>query len=217
MPGEIFGARPDRPGGGDPLTRANRSASPPRWGWQSSRFAAPSAFAVFSTGDELRAPGTPLADGAIYDSNRFSLMALFEDLGCQVNDLGILPDQPEVVAKTLGNAAIRHDLLISSGGASVGEEDHIRRVIAKLGRIHLWRLAVKPGSSPWRWATLPAFRSWRCPAIRSPPIVTVLLFAKPLIARLSGALHQPPRHYPVIAGFSLKREARSPRIRPRPP
>jgi molybdopterin molybdotransferase len=162
--------------------------------------------AVFSTGDEVVAPGAPLCDGAIYDSNRFSVMALLDDLGCRVSDLGILPDQPVRLADLLRDAAGRHDLLISSGGVSVGEEDHVRRVIAALGHIHLWRLALKPGR-PLALGSIGNIPILALPGNPVAAIVTFLLFARPLIARLSGALDRPPRRYLVSAGFALQREA----------
>lgn len=161
--------------------------------------------AVFSTGDEVVPPGESLRDGAIYDSNRFSIMALLDGLGCQVCDLGILSDQPVPLADRLRDAAGRHDLIISSGGVSVGEEDHVRPVITKLGRIHLWRLALKPGR-PLALGSIGDIPILALPGNPVAAIVTFLLFARPLIARLSGALHQPLRRYPVIAGFSLQRE-----------
>ncbi len=162
--------------------------------------------AVFSTGDELRTPGVALAEGTIYDSNRFSVMALLDDLGCQVSDLGILADQPARLAAVLGDACGRHDLLISSGGVSVGEEDHVRRVIAALGKIHLWRLALKPGR-PVALGDVGGTPILALPGNPVAAIVTFLLFARPLIARLSGAISLPPRRYPVIAGFALERQS----------
>ena len=100
---------------------------------------------LFSSGDELREPGQPLEPGAIYDSNRYTIHALLTGLGCQVEDLGILPDRLDVVQQALDQAQGRHDLLVTSGGVSVGEEDHVKAAVEALGKLHLWRLAVKPG------------------------------------------------------------------------
>src|SRR5690606_23189583 len=101
--------------------------------------------ALFSTGDELREPGQPLPAGCLYDSNRYTLGGLLRGLGCAVTDLGILPDRAPVVRDALAAAAGDHDLLITSGGVSVGEEDHVKGAVEALGRLHAWRLAIKPG------------------------------------------------------------------------
>src|SRR3546814_6254497 len=100
---------------------------------------------LFSTGDELREPGTPPETGAIFDSNRYTIHALLTGLGCQVDDLGILPDRLDVVREALAQAEGRHDLLVTSGGDSVGEEDHVKAAVEALGKLHLWPLAVKQG------------------------------------------------------------------------
>lgn len=164
----------------------------------------PLKVAVFSTGDEITPPGRRLAAGAIHDSNRFVLMGLLEGLHCEIEDLGILPDDAGLLEGTLERTAAAHDLLITSGGVSVGEEDHVRRVIAKLGHIDIWRLALKPG----RPVALGAIRSTPVLALPGNPVaamVTFLLFAKPLIARLAGARPRPARRFPVAAGFALNR------------
>src|SRR5262249_9578775 len=101
--------------------------------------------AVLSTGDELRDPGAPLAPGAIYDANRYVIAALLHGLGCAVEDLGILPDHPSAIREALVRAAATNDLVVSSGGMSTGEEDHVKAAIEALGRLHFWRLAIKPG------------------------------------------------------------------------
>lgn len=162
--------------------------------------------AVFSNGDEIRSPGQPLSKGTIYDSNRCMIMALLDDLGCQVTDLGILPDRSEVISRVLEEASSGHDLLISSGGVSVGEEDHVRRIIAKLGEIHLWRLALKPGR-PLALGSIKGIPILALPGNPVGVMVTFLLIARPLIARLSGAAFHPPRRLPVLAGFSLERQS----------
>lgn len=161
--------------------------------------------AVFSTGDELRMPGEALTAGTIYDSNRFSIKAMLDDLGCQSNDLGILPDNPVLLADTLRDAATCHDLLISSGGVSVGEEDHVRRTIAELGRIHFWRLALKPGR-PLALGDVSGVPVLALPGNPVSAMVSFLLFGRPLVARLSGATYLPPRRFPVIAGFAVDRK-----------
>ncbi len=101
--------------------------------------------AVFFTGDELAMPGEPLAPGAIYNSNRFTLRALLENLGCEVRDFGIVPDSLEATRNVLRQAADGNDLIITSGGVSVGEEDHIKPAVEAEGKLNMWQIAVKPG------------------------------------------------------------------------
>ena len=165
--------------------------------------------ALFSTGDEVREPGASLAPGQIYDSNRVALRALLTSLGCVVSDLGILADDPKKTAVAITESARTHDLLISSGGVSVGEEDHVRDVVEGQGRIDIWRLAIKPG----RPLILGMVRTDICPVpylgLPGNPaavIVTFLKFARPLILCLAGAKEPPPRLYPVRAGFSHKKK-----------
>ena len=101
--------------------------------------------AVFSTGDEICEPGTPLAPAAIYDSNRYALTALLRRCGCEVTDLGVLRDNRDAMQASLSTASQAHDLVVTSGGVSAGEEDHVRAAIAGRGSLVFWRLAIKPG------------------------------------------------------------------------
>ena len=101
--------------------------------------------AVFSTGDELAMPGEPLRPGAIYNSNRYTLRGLLQAAGCAVSDLGIVPDRLEATREALRRAAAGHDLILTSGGVSVGEEDHLRPAMQAEGRLDLWQVAIKPG------------------------------------------------------------------------
>lgn len=101
--------------------------------------------AVFSTGDELAMPGEPLKPGAIYNSNRYTLRGLLQAAGCEVTDLGIVPDRLEATREALRGAAAAHDLILTSGGVSVGEEDHLRPAMQAEGRLDLWQVAIKPG------------------------------------------------------------------------
>jgi molybdopterin molybdotransferase len=101
--------------------------------------------AVFSTGDELAMPGEPLKPGAIYNSNRYTLRGLLQAAGCEVSDLGIVPDRLEATREALRRAAAAHDLILTSGGVSVGEEDHLRPAMQAEGRLDLWQVAIKPG------------------------------------------------------------------------
>ena len=142
--------------------------------------------ALFSTGNELREPGAAASPGAVYDANRFALTGLLEQLGCAVSDLGILPDDRATIADALGAAGAGHDLVLTSGGVSVGEEDHVRAAVESLGQIHFWRLAIKPGRP------VALGQIGRTPFVGLPgnPVavmVTFLRFARPMIDRLAGA------------------------------
>ena len=106
--------------------------------------------AIFSTGDEVVEPGSPRGGAAIYDANRYLLSELLERLGAVVTDLGILADDPDVLARALAEAAAGHDLVITSGGVSTGEADHVRGAVERIGSLVFWRVAIKPaGRSPW--------------------------------------------------------------------
>ncbi len=157
--------------------------------------------ALLSTGDELREPGAPLPPGAIYDANRRVIAALLEGLGCAVSDLGILPDRPGAIRDALAAAAAGHDLVLSSGGMSTGEEDHVKAAIDSLGRLHFWRLAIKPGRP------VALGQIGRVPFIGLPgnPVavmVTFLVLARPLILRLAGGRPAAPHGFRVSAGFA---------------
>ncbi|RSZ61162.1 molybdopterin molybdotransferase MoeA [Massilia atriviolacea] len=149
--------------------------------------------AVFFTGDELtmpgEAPGGQLAPGAIYNSNRFTLRALLENLGCAISDFGIVPDTLEATRATLRNAARQNDLIITSGGVSVGEEDHIKPAVEAEGRLNMWQIAVKPGK-PLAFGEVDrdggsAF-FLGLPGNPVSSFVTFLLFVRPFILRLQG-------------------------------
>ena len=162
--------------------------------------------ALFSTGNELREPGAEAAAGAVYDANRFALAGLLEQLGCAVSDLGILPDDRATITGALAAAGAGHDLVLTSGGVSVGEEDHVRAAVESLGQIHFWRLAIKPGRP------VALGQIGRTPFVGLPgnPVavmVTFLRFARPLIDRLSGATVHVPKLFPVRAGFDHRKKA----------
>jgi len=161
--------------------------------------------AVFSTGDELREPGVALAPGAIYDANRHVLMAFLESLGCVVTDLGILPDRAEAVRAALAEAARDHDLLFTSGGVSVGEEDHVKAAVRALGRLHFWRIAVKPGR-PLALGQVAGVPFVGLPGNPVAAVVTFLRLARPLVLGLAGARVRPPALYRVRAGFAYHKK-----------
>jgi molybdopterin molybdotransferase len=168
--------------------------------------------ALFSTGDELVMPGEPLRPGAIYNSNRFMLRGLLEGLGCEVIDLGIVPDQLEATRQALREAALQADLIITSGGVSVGEEDHLRPALQLEGRIDLWQIAIKPGK-PLAFGEVR--RADRSPAwfigLPGNPVssfVTFLLAVRPVILRLQGATRLAPRGFNLRADFDWPRPDR---------
>ena len=165
--------------------------------------------AVFSTGDELRDPliagSAPLPAAAIFDANRFSLQAILTRMGCQVTDLGILPDDPAAIAAALAAAAAAHDLLLTSGGVSLGEEDHVKAVVARLGALHLWRLAIKPGR-PVAVGRIGETPFLGLPGNPVAVLVTFMRVARPLVLRLMGAAPTPLRFFPLPAAFTLRRK-----------
>jgi molybdopterin molybdotransferase len=166
---------------------------------------APLSAAVFSTGDEVVEPGRDLAPGAIYDANRYALIGLLKGLGCRVADLGILADLGPATETALHEAASDHDLLITSGGVSVGEEDHIRATIERLGTLHAWHMAIKPGR-PLMLGQLAQTPLIGLPGNPAAAIVTFLRFARPLILRLAGATEVDPLLFKVRAAFARKKK-----------
>jgi molybdopterin molybdotransferase len=162
--------------------------------------------ALFSTGDELREPGDALPLGAIFDANRYTLQALLTGLGCTVSDLGILPDKPESVRAALAAAAAGHDLVLTSGGMSTGEEDHVKAAVEASGKLHFWRLAIKPGR-PVAMGQIGRVPFMGLPGNPVAVMVTFLLLARPLLLLLSGASEAGPRLYRVRAGFDYKKKA----------
>ena len=161
--------------------------------------------ALFSTGDELVMPGDVAAadmpPGAIYNSNRFFLRALLHRLGCEVSDLGIVPDRREATVAALKTAADHHDLIVTSGGVSVGEEDHVKPAVQSLGSLALWQIAMKPGK-PFAYGHVQretaagAAHFVGLPGNPVSSFMTFLLLVKPLLLALQGA-HQ-------VAPFSLQ-------------
>ncbi|KDR27407.1 molybdenum cofactor biosynthesis protein MoaA [Caballeronia zhejiangensis] len=167
--------------------------------------------AIFFTGDELRMPGEPLEPGAIYNSNRFTLRALLAKLGCEVTDLGIVPDRLDATRETLRRAAADHDLILTCGGVSVGEEDHVKPAVEAEGRISMWQIAMKPGKPL-------AFGAVRrggavgdeaffigLPGNPVSSFCTFLLFVRPFLLRLAGVTNVAPRVYSMRADFSQKK------------
>ena len=165
----------------------------------------PVRVALFSTGDEVRDAGEDLPPGCIYDANRYSVAAALERLGCIVDDLGILPDSYEVIRDTLSAAADDHDLIMTSGGVSTGEEDHVRAAIDALGKMHFWRLAIRPGR-PLALGQIGNVPFIGLPGNPVAVLVTFMRFARPAILRLGGSRVTEPAMYRVRAGFPLKKK-----------
>jgi molybdopterin molybdotransferase len=166
----------------------------------------PLEVALFSTGDELREPGARLEPGEAYDANRPILLGLLEGLGCRVTDFGILPDRAESVAQALSKASSACDALITSGGASRGEEDHVVRTVDRLGQMHFWQIAVKPGR-PLAFGRLGRAVFVGLPGNPVAAVVCFLRFARPLLTALGGGRWPEPRTFPVPADFAMRKKA----------
>ncbi len=160
--------------------------------------------ATFTTGDELVMPGRPLADGQIYNSNRFILRGLLSSLGCAIVDLGIIEDTLDATRETLRKAAGMADLIITSGGVSVGEEDHVKKAVESVGKLELWRIRIKPGK-PLAYGTIEDTDFIGVPGNPVSALVTFMLFVRPYILRRQGVTRVVHRKITVKAGFSWGR------------
>ena len=173
--------------------------------------------AAFFTGDELALPGEPLKPGGIYNSNRDTLLACLQSLGCDATDLGIVPDRLEATREALRKASKDHDLIITSGGVSVGEEDHIKPAVTAEGRLDLWQIAIKPGKplafGAVRKSDTPQDgEAWFIGLPGNPvsSFVTFLLFVRPFILQLQGRVAEMPQSYLMRADFDwLKADRRN--------
>ncbi len=162
--------------------------------------------AVFSTGDEVRDPSGDAPEGCIFDANRYSVMGMLRGLGCSVDDLGIMPDDEAMITKALKQAAASHDLILTSGGVSVGDEDHVRTAVESLGKLHFWRLAIKPG----RPVALGQIDNAVFVGLPGNPVATMVTFmrvARPVIVLLSGGTDIAPTFYRVPAAFTYGKKA----------
>lgn len=166
----------------------------------------PLRVALISTGDEVHEPGSRLPDGGIYDANRPLLAALLTSAGCRVSDLGIQPDRRDHLAKVFADAAREHDAVITSGGVSTGDEDHVKAAIEMQGRLDFWRLAIKPGR-PVALGLIGGVPFFGLPGNPVAAMLTFCFFARPLLQLLNGASPRQPRSFPVTAGFSYKKKA----------
>jgi molybdopterin molybdotransferase len=161
--------------------------------------------AVFSTGDEIMSPGQTLRPAAVYDANRFVLQSLLKRLGLEVTDLGILEDDPAKITEALAKAAKNHDLVITSGGVSMGEEDHVKGAICKAGSLVFWKLAIKPGR-PVAMGVIDGTPFVGLPGNPVAVFITFIYVVRPLIAALNGASPEPAKQIQVTSGFSYKKK-----------
>ena len=166
--------------------------------------------AIFSTGDEVVEPGSPRGGAAIYDANRYLLSELLERLGAVVTDLGILADDPETLARALAKAAAWHDLVITSGGVSTGEADHVRSAVERIGSLVFWRVAIKPGR-PVAMGVIRGAAGQGAAFVGLPgnPVavfVTFVRVVKPLLRRLAGARPHSLLPLPVRAAFAYRKK-----------
>jgi molybdopterin molybdotransferase len=165
--------------------------------------------AIFSTGDEVVEPGTPLRPATIYDANRYLLSELLARAGVRVTDLGILADEPDALSRALKDAAADHDLIVTSGGVSTGEADYVRDAVEKIGSLVFWRVAIKPG----RPVALGVIRNGADSAafvgLPGNPVavfVTFVRVVKVLLRRLSGARNEAMTPLPVRVSFAYRKK-----------
>jgi molybdopterin molybdotransferase len=167
--------------------------------------------ALFSTGDEIVEPGTERPGPALYDANRYLLAGMLERLGARVTDLGILTDDADALARALAGAAAAHDLVLTSGGVSTGEADHVRATLEKIGTLVFWRVGIKPGR-PVSMGVIPGKQAGESAAfvgLPGNPVAVFVTFARvvrPLLLRLAGALPEPLVPLPVRAAFAYKKK-----------
>jgi len=167
--------------------------------------------ALFSTGDEIVEPGGPLPPATLYDANRYLLAGLLDRLGAAVTDLGILKDEPDQLADAIAAAARGHDLVLTSGGVSTGEADHVRTAVERMGRLVFWRVAIKPGR-PVAMGVIPHAGAGTAAAFAGLPgnpvaaFVTFVRVVRPLLLRLAGARPEALIALPVRLAFSYKKK-----------
>jgi molybdopterin molybdotransferase len=161
--------------------------------------------AVFSTGDELVSPGGPRKPAQLFDSNRFMLMAMLARLGSEVSDLGILRDDRASLAVGLKQVAGRHDLILTTGGVSTGEEDHVKAAVESVGSLVLWRMAIKPGR-PVAMGIIGGTPFIGLPGNPVASFVTFVHVVRPTVLALAGATQQRIVPMPVRAAFTYKKK-----------
>ncbi len=159
--------------------------------------------AIFFTGNEIVMPGSPLGPGQIYNSNRFSLIGLLDALDCEILDLGIIADELDATVSALKEAGNCADLVLTCGGVSVGEEDHVKAAVEKIGQIEMWRVAIKPGK-PFAFGNLEGTPFIGLPGNPVSAFMMFCLFARPFILRSQGALKWQTATFTVKADFDWK-------------
>lgn len=165
--------------------------------------------AIFSTGDEVIEPGGTLGKAAIFDANRFLLAELLNQFGATVTDLGILRDDPEALSRAIHKAAADHDLVLTSGGVSTGEADHVRSAVERVGKLVFWRIGIKPGRPVAMAVIRNGENSAAFAGLPGNPVAVFVTFVKvvrPLLMRLSGAVPQPLIAVPVRAAFGYRKK-----------
>jgi molybdopterin molybdotransferase len=168
--------------------------------------------AMFFTGDELRMPGEALPPGAIYNANRFLLAALLEQIGCEVRDIGQVPDDLDATREALRDGARDSDLVLTSGGVSVGEEDHVKSAVEMEGRVEMWKIAIKPGKPLAIGHVTSLGRTVAFIGLPGNPVssfVTFLMLVRPFLLKIQGVRQTSPVSYPLRADFEwLRPDAR---------
>ena len=162
--------------------------------------------AVFSTGNEIVAPGAARGAAQLFDSNRFMLAAMLRRLGCEVSDLGILRDDRNALATALKKAASRHDLIVTSGGVSTGEEDHVKAAVEHIGSLVLWRMAIKPGR-PVAMGIIDGTPFIGLPGNPVASFVTFTYVVRPTVLALAGTPQRKLVPIPVYADFNYHKKA----------
>jgi molybdopterin molybdotransferase len=162
--------------------------------------------ALFSTGNELASPGSPRAGAQLFDSNRFMLLAMLRRLGCEVSDLGILRDERDSLALALKQVAAAHDLVLTTGGVSTGEEDHVKAAVESAGSLVLWRMAIKPGR-PVAMGVVGGTPFIGLPGNPVASFVTFVHVVRPTVLALAGAAPESVVPMPVRADFSYRKKA----------
>ena len=185
--------------------RAQDIAALASFGLASVRMFTPVRIAILSTGNELVEPGRTIAAGQVYDSNRAMLRALAATMPTVTTDVGILPDSAPKIERVIAEAAEHHDVILTTGGVSRGEEDHIVNAIDRLGKRHLWQIAVKPGR-PMSFGQIGDCVFLGLPGNPVAAFVCFLLYARPAITVLGGGAWREPQRYPVTAGFSVAKK-----------
>lgn len=176
-------------------------------GFDRLRVHAPLRVAIVSTGDELLEPGTPFVDGRVYDSNKIMLKGLLASYPVEITDVGMIADDRALVTETLKDLCARHDVILTSGGASTGEGDHIVAALEALGSVHFWRIAVKPGR-PLALGQIGQCLTVGLPGNPVAVMVCFLLYVRPILMKAGGGPWPKPVAYPLPAAFEMPKKKR---------